>query len=141
VGSYFAAGFAPDGFQDVAVTVVPVCVLIGALATRELDGTTPRWLTHPWLIRLGVWSYAFYLVHMFVTQAVVVTLHRRLGFTTSVTSLGLALGLVTTTACAALLHHFVEAPMDRLLRRHRELEPQRRADDVIHDFGVSPVRT
>jgi peptidoglycan/LPS O-acetylase OafA/YrhL len=114
--AYLAAGFAPEAFRDVAITLVPVCVLIGAVATSELNGTASRLLRQPWLIRLGIWSYAFYLVHLLMTGAVVVLLQRRLGRTTAVTVLGLGLGFVATTMCAAFLHRFVEAPMERLLR-------------------------
>ncbi|MDH6134879.1 peptidoglycan/LPS O-acetylase OafA/YrhL [Kitasatospora sp. MAA4] len=110
-GAYSAAQLGP---------AVLFAGLITAVAQRDLAG---RPGPGPWALRLGQWSYAWYLVQEIVLR---LWLH---GFgrpspgpaTAAVWLLLTAL----TLAAAALLHHAVEAPCERLLRggRHTRTGP------------------
>lgn len=114
--AYLLAGFVPKGFTQVAVTVVPICLLIGTVAAHEAVGAAPRVLHHAWFVRLGVWSYAFYLMHQFVLTAAVTVVERRHATTTGTVVFAEAIALVLSVVAAALLHHIVEHPLERALR-------------------------
>src|SRR4029079_6445765 len=58
--TYLLAGWAPMYLQPVALMLLPWVLVIAAAAQRDLAGGSPA---PGWLVRLGVWSYAFYLFH------------------------------------------------------------------------------
>lgn len=94
--------------------VLVVCAAgIVAVAARDLAGGR-SWLRHPWLVRLGEASYAFYLVHATVLYAVLaVAGQQSLGWTSLLwypPVFAVALGL------AFALHLLVEKPLERRLR-------------------------
>lgn len=117
VAGYLAAGWLPWPYSIAAVTVVPFSVLIAAAAQRDSSPASskrPDFLASSALVRLGVWSYCFYLVHWPVFIAVT---HLFPGRHTPSRSLELAAAtFVAALAAAALLHRAVERPMERLLR-------------------------
>lgn len=90
------------------VVLLPlIVVLIVSLASRQVQGrgvSTPRWL-----IVLGEWSFALYLVHVPLIVAV-----RVAGHDGPVTFLLVMLGAV---ALAGLAHMTVERPAEQWLRR------------------------
>ena len=69
LAGYFASGYLPDGFSYVAGTVVPLALLIPAVAAGDLRGT-PSILRSRALIWLGEVSFAFYLGHQLVIRFV-----------------------------------------------------------------------
>lgn len=108
---------APDRMHPVAVTFLPIALLITSAASRELDGRRSV-LTHAWLVRLGVWSFALYLTH-----TLVIRLFAQLvpgGFTGGVSALGLAmLAVPMFAACIAVAYaayHYIERPAETIIR-------------------------
>ncbi|MEU8661706.1 acyltransferase family protein [Actinoplanes philippinensis] len=67
--AYFASGFLPLGFAYVAGTVVPLALLIPAVAVSDLRGTS-SFLRRRTMIWLGEVSFAFYLVHQLAIRLV-----------------------------------------------------------------------
>lgn len=102
----------------VVVTVLPFAALIAAAARRELDGGM-RWLRHPAAVRLGQWSFAFYLVHWLV---LVVALHLHPGrYDAAGAAAAVVLTLAASIAISAGVFQLWERPMERALRpRHDE---------------------
>lgn len=110
--AYVAAGFVPSYMMWVAVTLVPFALLIFACAEADLDG---RWtgLRHRSLIRLGEWSFAFYLLHMIVLVRLF-TYVERAGWRSS--GVGAVLLYALSVAAAFLLYRTVERPLERRIR-------------------------
>ncbi|QCX73794.1 Acyltransferase family protein [Streptomyces sp. YIM 121038] len=108
----------------VAATVVPIALLIGALAHADATGR-PTPLAGPVWVRLGELSFALYLVH----RLVLIHGHQALGrraFSTPAALLVLAAAFTVSLLLAALLYHAVEKPAMRLLAvsaKHRENTP------------------
>ncbi|MEV6302507.1 acyltransferase [Actinoplanes sp. NPDC051861] len=69
VAAYFASGFLPLGFSYVAGTVIPLALLIPAVAVSDLNGTS-SFLRRRTMIWLGEISFAFYLVHQLAIRIV-----------------------------------------------------------------------
>ncbi|MGH9307616.1 MAG: acyltransferase family protein [Acidimicrobiales bacterium] len=113
LGAYVADSWAPTTFQPVAVTLLPFMALIVAAARSDV-AATPSWLRSRSLVRLGVWSFAIYMVHWPVLTLVSHQVTGRVG-----TLGGVVLGLVSlaiTVAAAAGLYRWVEHPLERRLR-------------------------
>lgn len=87
-------------------------VAVGAVALGLLDRV--NW---PWLTTAGALTYPFYLVHEHLGWPVVQALHQDLGIPSSLT---LALTVALMLALAWLLHHWVERPLQPLLRKSLE---------------------
>ena len=105
----------PVGFRFAAATLIPVMLVVLATAGADLRGAA-RVLHNRWLIRLGEWSFAFYIVH----NLVVLEFARRANPyhwpSSDAFPLVLAAALVVVSiAAAAALHHLVEIPAQRLL--------------------------
>ena len=122
VVAYLAAGEAglwrpqslPVTSGYAAFTIVPIVLLLGVAAYADIDG---RWspFRHPWLVRLGEWSYAFYLLHFLV----VLSYEKLIGtsYLGSVRAMLVSCGLLSVAiACSGLLHKLVERPWERRLR-------------------------
>ena len=69
LAGYFASGYLPDSFSCVAGTVVPLALLIPAVAVGDLRGDRSI-LRSRTLIWLGEVSFAFYLVHQLAIRFV-----------------------------------------------------------------------
>jgi peptidoglycan/LPS O-acetylase OafA/YrhL len=119
---YVASGYLPGTFGYVAGTVVPLALLIPAVAVADLTGTRSPWRGRT-AVFLGEISFAFYLVH----QVVIRVVEARLGphevglagaIGLSVALLGASVGL------AWLLHRLVERPAQRRLSRPRPVRPR-----------------
>lgn len=113
LAAYVAAGTAPTWAAVVLVTLVPYALLIASAATADLTG---RWgIRSPLAIRLGEWSFAFYLTHgmiLIVTGAVLDRLAP--GMLIELAALAAALG--ASVAAAGLLYVLVERPAEKRLR-------------------------
>lgn len=117
VVGYVADGFAPAGLTAVPFPIVPFALLIVAAANSDLRRRPRSILRARPMVKLGEWSFAFYLLHQMVLRVLAVEmLHGRpAGLTFVVTA------LVVSTVLAALLFTFVERPLDRKLRGDRSL--------------------
>ncbi|WP_405392138.1 acyltransferase [Streptomyces sp. NBC_01102] len=101
-----------------SVTVVPVGLLIAAVAQKDIRGAESV-LAHPVAVRLGEWSFAFYLVHRLLLQHG----HRLLGegrTWSTPTVFGLfAAAFALSLLISWALHVCVERPAMRLLSQGR----------------------
>ncbi len=97
-------------FSNEFATVV-CATLILAVSSATLRGKR-SWLAHPVMVRLGDWSYAFYLVHATVIYAVlnIIGGPRGAGFSNLVWGAGI---FVIALALSAAIHHWVERPLER----------------------------
>lgn len=99
------------GLQE--VMTVGLAALVVAVAVGELEGR-PSTLSRPRLVRLGEWSFAFYLVHATVIYLMVAVLGPHRGFVGVLVGV---LALVLSLAAAWALHAAVERPAERRMRR------------------------
>lgn len=99
------------GLQE--VMTVGLAALVVAVAVGELEGR-PSALSRPRLVRLGEWSFAFYLVHATVIYLMVAVLGPHRGLAGVLVGV---LALVLSLAAAWALHAAVERPAERRLRR------------------------
>jgi peptidoglycan/LPS O-acetylase OafA/YrhL len=128
-----------------APVIIPTaCALvICAYGTRELRGIADgsgRGAPPRWLITLGEWSYAFYLVHATVVYGCRVAFGLQpVGW---INLLVYAAVLVPSIALAWALHAFVERPIEKRLRRWKDGRDQRRsgAMQVADDRGTADSR-
>lgn len=112
-GAYVADGWAPVSFMIVSAMIVPYLLLIGSLAEQELtQGSSP--LAKPVLLRLGAWSYAFYLLHLPVLM--VFAHFRSTGMGGKVTLAMLAGTLIVATVAAGIAYRLIEHPAEKALR-------------------------
>jgi peptidoglycan/LPS O-acetylase OafA/YrhL len=126
----------------VVVTVVPIALLIVAAAQSDQAG---RWslLRHRWLIVLGAWSYAFYIVHVLVMDLFV----RVTGFESTSKREALAATVLVFACClavAALVYALWERPIERVLRRfhlRRAAGPDGSVAPVAHATDPDPTDT
>jgi peptidoglycan/LPS O-acetylase OafA/YrhL len=105
---------APTLLQPAAIPLIPFALLIVACAQRDGEGRRSLFRA-PWLVRLGEWSFAFYLLHELVLRAGanVVDLDE---LSAAAKIGGAALALLVGVAASALLHNLVERPAERRLR-------------------------
>jgi peptidoglycan/LPS O-acetylase OafA/YrhL len=121
--SIVGAAYAPNWMKWEIVTVVPYSVLIVAAAQKDLDPAAGHRILHSRvLVRLGEWSFAFYLLHQMVIDLVTrigvdvgLTSGRRLAFA--------AVALASSIWLAYLLHSRVEVPAERWIRARRPTRP------------------
>jgi peptidoglycan/LPS O-acetylase OafA/YrhL len=147
VAAYVGSGYLPGGFSYVAGTVVPLALLIPAVATTDLRGSRSplRWRAIVWL---GEISFAFYLVHQLAIRFV----QHGLGSRTWPAAEGLLLAaamLALALASAAALYHFVERPMmtrlagsnDRpaMVDIRRDRDVRRTIDRAVRPTGTWPI--
>ncbi|MEP6695930.1 MAG: acyltransferase [Pseudonocardiales bacterium] len=115
-----------QGVQDLvyglhrAMLPLLFAVVIAAAAQRDLDGRR-SWLRRPTMVRLGRWSYAFYLVHATIVQVLILRLghqppgNRNLGWLLAVS--------VAAVAVSAGLYYAVEHPLEGWLRARQRSRP------------------
>jgi peptidoglycan/LPS O-acetylase OafA/YrhL len=121
-GAYAGSLYLPVLFGEVAATVIPLALLVSAVAAADLTGGR-TFLRNRTMIWLGEISYAFYLVHELVLSYG----HRALGATrtwdTGTVAL-LALGaLAVSVLLSWLLYSVVEVPALRRLSGRRQAVP------------------
>lgn len=127
VVAYLAAGFAPGALRPVAVTLIPFALLLVSAVHADVMGRSSVF-RHPTLVRLGEWSYAFYLVHLTVLALYLAVMNRALALDpkelSSVNTVGhvlMVLGLAILVS--ALLFSWVEKPLNARLRPRSQREP------------------
>ncbi|MFF8958295.1 acyltransferase family protein [Streptomyces sp. NPDC014894] len=125
-----AAGYAlslrlPFLYGLTSATVVPIGLLVAAVARRDAAGRG-SFLARPALVRLGEWSFAFYLVHRLLLQHG----HRLLGegrtWSTPAAVALLAAAFALSLLISWALHTLVERPAMRLLGGSRRTAPPER---------------
>lgn len=115
VWGHFAGSSPWNPYSASHVLATPFFALVVlAAALRDLGGRT-GWLGTPWGLRLGHWSFAWYLVHEIFLRSWVYVLGRPVGLPETLLAWGIVLSASLT--CAGLLYHFVEHPSERRLRR------------------------
>lgn len=114
-----------SGIFSGELATVACGVLIVGVAANTLLGRK-SWLEHPIMVRLGNWSYAFYLVHATVMYAVMNNIGgaRGPGWSNLVWGAGI---FAVALALSALIHHWVEVPAERRIRSWKDARDQRRA--------------
>jgi peptidoglycan/LPS O-acetylase OafA/YrhL len=112
-GLWHSQTFTPE-HTFAAVTIIPFVLVICAFALRDID-RRPSFLRSTLAIRLGEWSYSFYLIHFLV---ILVFRHATEGWEPGVLGAIMAtVGLLATSlALAASVYTFVERPLERRLR-------------------------
>ena len=100
-------------FTNEIMTALCGLVIIGATVTSLQMRRT--WLASKPMVRLGVWSYAFYLVHATVIYAALSAFGHVSGGWLSVVWAIVILG--AGVGVAFLLHRWVEFPAERVIRR------------------------
>lgn len=133
VAAYTATRWLPENFRFVAGTVVPLALLVAAVAACDAAGRPTLWRSR-WAVRLGEVSYAFYLVHLLALTAVV----KVAGDSHSpLVEVGLAAaGLVLSLPAGWLLYRVVELPaMRRLGPRRASLSYGERDADAPEPVG------
>jgi peptidoglycan/LPS O-acetylase OafA/YrhL len=118
-----AAGWAPAPFQWVSVTLIPFVLLIGSAAQADIDERPSMFRTRH-LITLGLWSYAFFLLHELVLR---VGSAMHLGGGPGHSLLWASVLLVVTVVLSGALFTVVERPLERRLRG----QPRRQA--LVHE--------
>lgn len=135
-GAYAAAGWVPSSWRQVSVTLVPFAVLVVAAAQSDLAGAPSLLRSRP-IVTLGVWSFAFYLVHWPVLTVMAYLEPGLLGVRTAlIVGLG---GLAVTIAASGLLHVMVERPLEMRLRG-TTTRPEETARPADVRRGVTPGR-
>ncbi len=139
-GAYVLALSAPVLLAQRAVLVVPCALIIAAAAQRDLAGRPSVWRARP-LRWLGEVSFAFYLLHFIVLDALDV--HVLHGPTDSVAAaVAYLLGAVALTVLGAgALYHWVEMPLVRAYggRTVRGLRPRRSIESPAVRASGEPI--
>ncbi|WP_353952787.1 acyltransferase [Knoellia sp. S7-12] len=134
---WIAASHVPTAYAVSLTTLPGFVLLIGALAERQASGVIgaggsalTNWLSRPWLVRLGEWSFAFYLVHILVMRTIEHTLVSHPAWSL-VPGLGLLLGvLLVSVALSAVFHHAIEAPANAWIRARTQPRTTLRLDQL-----------
>lgn len=116
IPSKLAATFSEE-FATIACALMIIAVVGNTLRGRR------SWLEHPWMVRLGNWSYTFYLVHATVMYAVlnVIGGSRGAGGSNLIWGTGI---FIVTLGLSAAIHYWVEAPAERAIRRWKDRRDQ-----------------
>lgn len=126
------AALVPYAWSRFAVTLVPFSILIVSLAAADLAG---RRVFTQWrgIVKLGEWSYCFYLLHLMVMSACSAVANR----IDLPNYIAVAVALPASVVAAWLLHIAVERPMNVILRP--KARPLRDTDDWRGPH-LAPVR-
>jgi len=139
VAGYVLGILTPMAFTFDAVTIVPLALLVAALAAADDAGTRTPMASRPMLL-LGEASFAFYLVH----GVVLTYLHDLVGAESGLALLPgvlFALGaLVVSLALALAMHRWIESPAVRRWGRPRRTGGPATAGPVAPAAGpVAPA--
>ncbi|MCW2538636.1 MAG: acyltransferase [Frankiales bacterium] len=129
----YAAGTFPNVVVAGWLTAVPFALLICSAAASDSAGGRSVF-ARPWFVRLGEWSFAFYLCHQLVLRFL-----SKLWPSGHWLLLEVAIALTLSVAAAALLYRYVEVPAERRLRPGRSLNgpPTSTADSAALRAGAA----
>ncbi|MFN8075740.1 MAG: acyltransferase family protein [Kineosporiaceae bacterium] len=119
---YFLIARLPNTLNIASATLLGFATLIAAAAVADIEKTTSTW-RHPVLVRLGEWSFAFYMVHVLVMRAFQHWLGAKPKLPVEQSVLTVAAIFAISLALSAALYHFVEVPGRRLLLRSWRRRP------------------
>jgi peptidoglycan/LPS O-acetylase OafA/YrhL len=111
---YVLVPMAPAWVPRRAIFLAAILLVIASLAQVDLRGTRTV-MASKVPVRLGEWSYCFYLVHQMTTQ-VALFLCARVVSAGALGPLWLVTALALSILLAALLYYIVERPFERRLR-------------------------
>jgi exopolysaccharide production protein ExoZ len=120
-------GLWPGG-ERLLIFGLPAVVIVAAALALERSGLALRWA---WTRQLGNASYAIYLSHFFVTQAVILAAGKLHLHGPSAAVLMGAVALAGVAAVGLGLHYAVERPLDGLLGGAKRAAPLRRPSLII----------
>lgn len=112
-----ASNWMPRYWLLVAATVIPFVLLLASSAEADRSGKGSVFGWKP-IVKLGEWSFAFYLVHLIILRAIIAVSNRTVSLPWWIIS---AVALVVGIAVAAALCEFVEKPLERRLRGDKRL--------------------
>lgn len=139
LGVYVVAPEAPDIYSVVAVTVIPIALLVPAAAVLDLEERRSL-LSSRVMVRLGELSFAFYLWHRLVLSFG----HRALGITeqwpTWEVAVLAALAFAVVVALSWLTFTFVEQPAMRWIGGRTGRSPVRQHMPVPVDATMPVAR-
>ncbi|MEV5985389.1 acyltransferase [Streptomyces sp. NPDC052051] len=120
LGAVCAIGLFWEWKSLLAPVVTPVfALLVAGLAVAEDEGAT-SWFARRWVVRLGDWSYAFYMVHLMIIMSISLPVTGKSGFEWPdarwIHLPFAALALVLSLLLAWLLTAKVQQPIERRLR-------------------------
>jgi peptidoglycan/LPS O-acetylase OafA/YrhL len=137
VAGYLVAAHLPGAFSYIAGTVVPLALLIPAVASTDVRGTLSV-LRSRTMVFLGEVSFAFYLVHQLAIRLVAKALGSHPWATPAAVAIALAM-LAVSLAGAWLLWRIVERPaMARFAPRRRRV-PAVAAPPAVAEPEPSPA--
>lgn len=126
VALFLALGLAPAHLREVLrldqmpwveLLATPLVLLvIGSAAQTDVAGRASVFRLKP-LVRLGIWSYALYLVQGPLFGVLGVIAPHGLSFNTVTSNIECLLLILAAIAIAALAHRFIEMPFNERLRR------------------------
>ncbi len=129
VGAYIGSLFCSPLWSSAATMVIPMSLLIAAVATRDIEGR-PTILARKPMVWLGNVSFAFYMVHWQVIHHLVWLFGGQTrAWTPTAAESVVALAFPVTLLLAWALHALVERPLQQ-----RFSSPRRR-----HDADVAPI--
>nr|WP_308368728.1 acyltransferase [Streptomyces sp. ISL-36] len=109
---YFVAPLVPSGLSW--TPLIGLTCLIAAGAVADVKGEPSMW-RRPVMVKLGEWSFAFYMVHLLVMHTLRIWVGEKPRFDT-IAAFGLAgVAFVISLVLSALLYRLVEEPGRRLL--------------------------
>ncbi|MFB6835836.1 acyltransferase family protein [Streptomyces sp. NPDC056361] len=120
---YFAVPLVPG--DQYWTALIGLTLLIAAGAVADIDGEPSMW-RRPVLVRLGEWSFAFYMIHLLVMHSLRLWVGDKPKLDT-LPAFGLVgLAFAVSLALAALLYTYVEEPGRRLVLGKTRLTLRRR---------------
>jgi peptidoglycan/LPS O-acetylase OafA/YrhL len=109
----------PAAWALTAVTVVPFTLLIAAAASADLNGRSTTFSTRT-AVKLGEWSFAFYLIHELVLRAARQILPEHKSVPVQIVALAACIAL--SIALSWAMHTFWERSWQRRIARGRQSE-------------------
>ncbi len=111
----------PHILVDLLFMPIVIGVIVWAVTAETTTSRVSEWLRHPTLVRLGEWSFAFYVVHQLVIKMVARLFHEHQAWFIPPKEIPLAAALSLVTAAAAC--EWFEKPLERRLRAPRTRAP------------------
>lgn len=108
----FASNWAPLYLFQSAATLLPYALLIWSAAMADIDGTR-TFASQRWAVRLGEWSYAFYLTHVIVLIVLIQVSKRTIEAPWWAIAI---VGFAVALAASAVLCEYVEKPLEKRFR-------------------------